>query len=515
MNESAQVELKKVKLNTKNIHSILVNRNKNKQRISASIKRDEEREDQRKKLEKKEKQLESPVVNSLDNIKNSVRPSDNQGGGNIFNKLFEFLGLMLAGIIVNALPAIIEKVREIVDALTNFFTPVQSAFKLIIGFFTGQDIGSSAYDADRKRVSDSFTKLNRKGGLADKMLFAINPIVGLTSKLLNVLNKGENRKGVVLAKQNEKEGFLNVGTGKFTVKQWTSAEREEYESSGGSTGEPGSGYSGDPGNIAVSGNVIDKGVEISKKIMSDTGATKQAAAAIAGNMAHESAGFIPGIREGGPFGRSSKPWPRGTVRRGYGWAQWTNSRPGDRYDQFIQSYGGDYNKIPSNADNYRFLMQELLQGNGGFIRKGAGTSGSFSEFKKKTDLRNATIDFRKTWERAGIAHDTSRINYARKFLARLGESTNGQGGSENSFHIEGEKVSMAMVSPIEKMGRTQLNTISQPMYEDLDDQEELANIYIQELNTVKTNYMYVPLPRNRVELTRVTSQPKLPEIWSA
>jgi hypothetical protein len=153
--------------------------------------------------------------------------------------------------------------------------------------------------------------------------------------------------------------------------------------------------------------------------MSDTGATKQAAAAIAGNMAHESGGFIPGIREGGPFGQSSKPWPKGTVGKGYGWAQWTNSRPGGRYDAFIKSFGGDYNKIPSNADNYRFLMQELSQGNGGFISKGSGTSGSFAEFKKKTDVTNATVDFRKTWERAGIAHDEARINYAKKFLAQM------------------------------------------------------------------------------------------------
>jgi hypothetical protein len=193
---------------------------------------------------------------------------------------------------------------------------------------------------------------------------------------------------------------------------------------GGGGGAPagggdGSGYSGDPGNVAVSGDVVTKGVEISKKIMSDTGATKQAAAAIAGNMAHESAGFVPGIREGGPFGRSSKPWPKGTVGKGYGWAQWTNHRPGSRYDAFIKSYGGDYNKVPTNADNYRFLMQELMQGNGGFISKGQGTSGSFAEFKKKTDVANATVDFRKTWERAGVAHDESRINYANKFLAKM------------------------------------------------------------------------------------------------
>ena len=87
----------------------------------------------------------------------------------------------------------------------------------------------------------------------------------------------------------------------------------------------GGGYQGDPGTLAVTGGVTQKGVDITKKIMQDGGATKQAAAAIAGNMAHESAGFIPGIREGGPFGKSSRPWPQGTVGKGYGWAQWTNA----------------------------------------------------------------------------------------------------------------------------------------------------------------------------------------------
>lgn len=181
----------------------------------------------------------------------------------------------------------------------------------------------------------------------------------------------------------------------------------------------GGGYTGDPGKLAVSGSVTEKGVAISKKIMSDTGATKQAAAAISGNMAHESAGFIPGIREGGPFGKNSKPWAQGTVRKGYGWAQWTNSAPGDRYDKFIASYGGDYSKIPSNSDNYKFLMSELMSGNGGFIRKGTGTSGSWGEFKQKTDVANATVDFRKTWERAGVAHDGPRIKYAKSFLAKM------------------------------------------------------------------------------------------------
>ena len=239
------------------------------------------------------------------------------------------------------------------------------------------------------------------------------------------------------------------------------------DSDSGNSISSGGGYTGDPGTLAVNGSVTAKGVDISKKIMSDTGATKQAAAAISGNMAHESAGFIPGIREGGPFGKNSKPWPQGTVRKGYGWAQWTNSAPGDRYDKFIASYGGDYNKIPSNADNYKFLMSELMAGNGGFIKKGTGTSGSWGEFKKKTDVANATVDFRKTWERAGVAHDGPRIKYAKSFLAKMSG-----GGRVNSI----AKASQSVAAIHEK------------------EEEDLVVIPIPKV---------IPMPINRTRGTRV------------
>jgi hypothetical protein len=232
------------------------------------------------------------------------------------------------------------------------------------------------------------------------------------------------------------------------------ADGDTASSGDNSSHSSGGGYTGDPGSLAVSGSVIDKGVSISKAIMKEGGATKQAAAAIAGNMAHESAGFVPGIREGGPFGKSSKPWPKGTVGKGYGWAQWTNSRPGDRYDKFIESYGGDYNKMPSNTDNYKFLMSELLTGNGGFIRRGAGTSGSWSEFKAKTDVVNATVDFRKSWERAGVAHDESRIKYAKQFLPKLsaGGAVNNIGAISQSVAASHEKEDEDLVVvPVPKM----------------------------------------------------------------
>ena len=178
---------------------------------------------------------------------------------------------------------------------------------------------------------------------------------------------------------------------------------------------------------SVSGSVSEKGKKITAALMSDiNGITKEAAAGIAGNMAHESAGFYPGIREGGPFGKNSKPWPKGTVGKGYGWAQWTNAAPGDRYDKFIQSYG-NYNQTPTNEDNYNFLLKELNQGNGGFI------PGSLNEYKKMSDIDAATVYFRKNWERAGIAHDEPRIKYANDFAKmQTGGVANMSGSSSSS-----------------------------------------------------------------------------------
>jgi len=196
---------------------------------------------------------------------------------------------------------------------------------------------------------------------------------------------------------------------------WLSNKDLKGGSSGSSGGGPsGGGDSGDAGGIdtsgveAATGSVVDKGAAIAKKLMSNLGISKEQAAAIAGNFAHESGGFVPGIREGGPFGKSSKPWPKGTVGKGYGWAQWTNSAPGDRYDKFIQSYGGDYNKIPTNEDNLKFAIQEMK------------TTNKLSDrFKKMTNVADAAVWFRKNWERAGVHHDGPRIAYAKGILSKM------------------------------------------------------------------------------------------------
>ena len=145
----------------------------------------------------------------------------------------------------------------------------------------------------------------------------------------------------------------------------------------------------------ISGRGVDKGVSVAKKLIADLGITPAQAAGIVGNFLYESAGMNPGEREGAPFGTPEKPPAMGTLYQGYGWAQWTNSAPGDRLDKFLKSYGGEKGKIATDDDNYRYLMKELR---GGEPLKGM----------PKDDPQAASDWFRKNWERAGIPADEKR-----------------------------------------------------------------------------------------------------------
>ncbi len=153
----------------------------------------------------------------------------------------------------------------------------------------------------------------------------------------------------------------------------------------------------------ISGTGVNKGISVAKKLIADLGISPAQASGIVGNFLYESAGMTPGEKEGSPYGVSEKPWPLGTLGRGYGWAQWTNSAPGDRLDKFLKSYGGDKGKIATDDDNYRFLMKEL-KGSESLTKKGVITGTYFP----KDDPQAASDWFRVNWERAGVPADTKR-----------------------------------------------------------------------------------------------------------
>jgi len=253
--QSASTSLSPVnqlKMNVKNIHKFLLNRNKKNAKLQSEDKRILRTQVSRDKLALRERKLEaSPFGKSLKNIKDSV-PSPNEDG-NILDKLLEFIGVIILGVIVNGLPAIVEKVQEIIDNIVNFLTPIQSGFNLIKAFFTGE-LDQVKYNADRKRVDGALESFEADGGLIDQMAEKLGPlgdIVKQLKPLTKMLRTQVRGKDVVLAKKGGKEGFLDKKTGEFTEREWTSEERETMY------GTRGSGDSGAPGDTEGGGGDVE------------------------------------------------------------------------------------------------------------------------------------------------------------------------------------------------------------------------------------------------------------------
>ena len=225
-----------LKINVTNIHKFLVKSNNQYTKNESQNKKLRKRQESKRKLGREEKTLEkrtSPIGKSAKNIKNVITSS-----GSIFDKLFEFIGLILTGIIVNALPAIISKVREIVDNIVNFLTPIQSGFNLIMGFFTGE-IDENKFDADKKRLDDSLENMNRKDGIIDTIAKKVGPFGGLVKLLKPAINSMRNAIGgkkKVLARKDGKEGVLDTETDIFTERQFTSTERRRVDNQEGGGG---------------------------------------------------------------------------------------------------------------------------------------------------------------------------------------------------------------------------------------------------------------------------------------
>ena len=74
------------------------------------------------------------------------------------------------------------KVKEIIDNIVNFLTPIQSGFNLIKAFFTGE-LDEKELDADKKRVDDALEDINGKGGLIDQLAEKAGPLGGLIKTL--------------------------------------------------------------------------------------------------------------------------------------------------------------------------------------------------------------------------------------------------------------------------------------------------------------------------------------------
>lgn len=133
-------------------------------------------------------------------------------------------------------------------------------------------------------------------------------------------------------------------------------------------------------------------------LMEDFGFDELDAAAIMGNLGHESGGLST-FQERSPTVPGSKG--------GWGWAQWTGSRRRD-FESYAKRNGYD---LRSDEANYKQLYRELSGASGA-----SNESAAVGKTKAAKGLEAKVKAFEQSYERAGVKHYPSRLKWAERAL---------------------------------------------------------------------------------------------------
>ena len=486
---SSKSQVEQLKINVTNIHSFLVKSNKQYKKQEADTRRNETVQRSKVKLRGEERRLEkrsSPLAKSASIVKGAMQPAKS-----LFDRLMDFAGALLLGILVNALPAIVNKVKEIVDNIVNFLTPIQSGFNLVKGFFTG-DLDESKYDADKKRFSDGMDNINEQIDKVSEKMGPLGEIIKIFKPVVDLLGFGG--KKVVLAKQDGKEGFLNKETGQFTERQFTSAERKQYESEstgsgsggGGSTDISGIGDGREDIPVPLSGGILEgarKIIGMGKGTADQCANTTRAA-----------------LREAGH--------PMADVRTMIGDL---DTPQGIAYNapSFAASFGGsDMGQVIKTKSNIKagdIILWRADRDLGGILNKGAITHVGIAAddgLKHQFDHnRRSGFHYRRHWSSsggtswfAGIRLGSGRGSSKMK-KANLSTNTQGSGDARASIS-----------NPENKTKVNQIASINQSM----DDDEGTITVAVQQVNTIQTQVIPTPVqvasaPPQPAPLSQLTS----------
>ena len=162
---SSTAELKKVKLNVNNIRSVLLDGKK------AVDEKKKDREDFLQKLaeEKKQKQEEKGLEEAIKptqkkpDLKSPVKSSMG-----LMDRVFNFVGAIVGGIIVKALPEIIDAVKKIMKEVKPIFEKIVEGLKPVFNFIGDLFKDKGSYDSEKEKVNSNIEEANLIGKDIDK-----------------------------------------------------------------------------------------------------------------------------------------------------------------------------------------------------------------------------------------------------------------------------------------------------------------------------------------------------------
>ena len=213
-----------IKINVRGLRNFL--HLSNKRLFAASKKNDNFKNVQLQKQNIQQKISGSGLRGNIDASSSSLigTSSMSVGAGNIFNNIMRVGSSLLISILVNNLPIIIEKIRDVIGTIENYINPIKEFF---------DDMKKTFYDNIEK--INQIEKLKEYGDLIKNIPTIKETIDFINEKYQGIRTKVDSlfggSKDMVLAKEDGVEGFIDkLNDNKFIPLEWSVEEKLRYRS---------------------------------------------------------------------------------------------------------------------------------------------------------------------------------------------------------------------------------------------------------------------------------------------
>ena len=175
-------QAEQLKINVSNIRSSLLIGTKRTQVLKIRKEKLLDDIEQKKLIQQEEKNLEQTKKPK----KISVLKSPVKKVANVFDNIMKFGAIVLTGILVNALPKMMDTIKKVFNSISGFFSRVFNFFKPFISFVTG--IKFNDRDSENKKLMDDAENLK-------KQLKPLDDITNKVGKLTGDFNKAAEKSG--------------------------------------------------------------------------------------------------------------------------------------------------------------------------------------------------------------------------------------------------------------------------------------------------------------------------------
>ena len=165
-------QAEQLKLNVSNIRSSLLIGTKRTQVLKIRKEKLLEDIEQKKLVEQEEKNLEQTKKPK----KISVLKSPVKKIANVFDNLMKFGTIVLTGILLNALPKMMDTIKKVFNSISGFFSRVFNFFKPFISFVTGIEFDDK--EQQNKKLIDDAENLKKQLKPLDKVTDKVNKLTG-------------------------------------------------------------------------------------------------------------------------------------------------------------------------------------------------------------------------------------------------------------------------------------------------------------------------------------------------